>query len=262
MSRRTGGWLVALFVGVALAALLSLIHLPYAILKPGPVTNTLGNVRREHAADPASATPAPTRPPARSTSPPWPSTAARSTPSTSGTSSPGWSTAAATSCPSRRCSPRARPASRSQEENAAEMADSQQEAIAVALRATGTKVPEVISIAQVPDGSPSKGVPAGRRRGRERRRRAGRQHRGGARRGPEAQPGGDGGDHGAPGRGHQGARRHAPAAADGQDGPRRAAAHPVRLPGQGHHQRRGRRRPVRGADVLARHLRQADAREP
>ena len=35
MSRRTGGWLVALFVGVALAALLSLIHLPYAILKPG-----------------------------------------------------------------------------------------------------------------------------------------------------------------------------------------------------------------------------------
>ena len=45
MSRRTGGWLVALFVGVALAALLSLIHLPYAILKPGPVTNTLGNGR-------------------------------------------------------------------------------------------------------------------------------------------------------------------------------------------------------------------------
>ena len=44
MSRRTGGWLVALFVGVALAALLSLIHLPYAILKPGPVTNTLGEV--------------------------------------------------------------------------------------------------------------------------------------------------------------------------------------------------------------------------
>ena len=57
MSRRTGGWLVALFVGVALAALLSLIHLPYAILKPGPVTNTLGRGQREQAADPGQRRP-------------------------------------------------------------------------------------------------------------------------------------------------------------------------------------------------------------
>jgi len=40
---RVTGWLVAAFVGIVLGALMSLIQVPYAVLRPGPVTNTLGN---------------------------------------------------------------------------------------------------------------------------------------------------------------------------------------------------------------------------
>ena len=136
-----------------------------------------------------------------------------------------------------------------QEENAAEMADSQQEAIAVALRATGTKVPEVITIAQVPDGSPAKGVlqagdqvvsvdgvPADSTdavRSAVQKHAAGETvaltvRRDGTTRALTATH-----------------RRRGRA-----DGARRAAAHEVRLPRQGDHQRRGRRGPLRGDDVL------------
>ena len=42
VSRRPRGLLIAVVVGMALAAVLALIPLPYAILRPGPAINTLG----------------------------------------------------------------------------------------------------------------------------------------------------------------------------------------------------------------------------
>src|SRR5674476_4752 len=43
MGRRAGAGIIAMFVGIALGAVMAMVHLPYAILQPGPVTNTLGN---------------------------------------------------------------------------------------------------------------------------------------------------------------------------------------------------------------------------
>ena len=43
LSRRSAGWLVSVFVGIVIAALMGLVHVPYAILSPGPITHTLGN---------------------------------------------------------------------------------------------------------------------------------------------------------------------------------------------------------------------------
>jgi PDZ domain-containing protein len=157
ISRRTGGWLVALFVGVALAALLSLIHLPYAVLKPGPVTNTLGNVSANKPLISVSD--------ART----YPTSGALDFTTVAVYGGPqhpvnvwdvlgGLVDGSSHVVPEQAMFPKGTTSKQVQEENAAEMADSQQEAIAVALRATGAKVPEVVSIAQVPDGSPAKGV--------------------------------------------------------------------------------------------------------
>jgi len=43
LSRRASVWIISVFMAIVLGALMSLVHLPYAILQPGPVTNTLGN---------------------------------------------------------------------------------------------------------------------------------------------------------------------------------------------------------------------------
>ena len=257
MSRRTGGWLVALFVGVALAALLSLIHLPYAILKPGPVTNTLGNVRAN--------TPLVSVSDART----YPTSGVLDFTTVAVYGGPqhpvnvwdvlsGLVDRSSHVVPEQTMFPKGTTSKQVQEENAAEMADSQQEAIAVALRATGTTVPEAISIAQVPDGSPAKGVlqagdqvvsvdgvPADSTdavRAAVQKHTAGEPvaitvRRGGATRALTAHT----------------------ASADGRTVARRAAAHEVRLPRQGDHRRRGRRGALRGDDVLPGHLRQADA---
>ena len=157
MSRRTGGWLVALFVGVALAALLSLIHLPYAILKPGPVTNTLGEVSANKPL--IQVTDAHT----------YPTSGVLDFTTVAVYGGPqhpvnvwdvlgGLVDHSAHVVPEETMFPKGTTSKDVEEENTAEMVDSQQEAIAVALRATGATVPEVISIAQVPGGSPSKGV--------------------------------------------------------------------------------------------------------
>src|SRR4051812_8091987 len=157
MSRRTGGWLVALFVGVALAALLSLIHLPYAILKPGPVTNTLGEVSANKPL--IQVTDAHT----------YPTSGVLDFTTVAVYGGPqhlvnvwdvlgGLVDHSAHVVPEETMFPKGTTSKEVEEENTAEMVDSQQEAIAVALRATGATVPEVISIAQVPGDSPSQGV--------------------------------------------------------------------------------------------------------
>jgi len=43
LSRSTSVWLVAMFVAIVIGAVMGLVHLPYAILQPGPARNTLGN---------------------------------------------------------------------------------------------------------------------------------------------------------------------------------------------------------------------------
>ena len=98
-----------------------------------------------------------------------------------------------------------------EEENTAEMVDSQQEAIAVALRATGAKVPEVISIAQVAGRLTRQGRAAGRRRGRRASTASRRDSTEAVRAAVQKhKPGGDGRADGAPGRGHHGGSRRAP----------------------------------------------------
>ena len=44
VSRRSGGLLSTLFIAIVVAAGLSLIPLPYVVLQPGPIFNTLGEL--------------------------------------------------------------------------------------------------------------------------------------------------------------------------------------------------------------------------
>jgi Lon-like protease len=157
LSRRASAWLVAIFVGIAVGALMSLIHLPYVILQPGPVTNTLGNgvdgkplitvagkatYRTTGALDftTVSVLGGPTNP------------------------VNGWELLSAhldkTSdvVPEQEVFPKGVTSSEVDQESAAEMADSQQEAIAVALRGLGQTVSQVVSIASLVKDSPAKGV--------------------------------------------------------------------------------------------------------
>ena len=127
--------------GWPLAALLSLIHLPYAVLKPGPITNTLGTSTRNTpliSVSDARDLPDHRRP------------RLHDRPVNGGPEHPVnvWDVlgglvdrSSARRARADDASPRARPASRCEEENAAEMVDSQQEATAVALRATGPRCP-------------------------------------------------------------------------------------------------------------------------
>jgi Lon-like protease len=157
LSRRASAWLVAIFVGIMISALLSLIHLPYAILQPGPVTNTLGN---------------------GSDGKPLITVANQATYPTSGALD--FTTVAVLGGPTNPVNgwewigghldntndvvpvgelfPTGATSTQVDQENAAEMADSQQEAIAVALRALGHPVPQVVSIDSLIQDSPAKGV--------------------------------------------------------------------------------------------------------
>ena len=157
LSRRSGGWLAAVFIGIVIAAVMGLVQVPYAVLSPGPITNTLGG-------GPAGK--------------PLVTVAGTATYPTSGEldfttvevlggpSSPvnawdwlrGHLDGARAVVPAEELFPTGVSSTQVDHENAAEMADSQQEAIAVALRALGEKVPQVVSISDLPKGSQSIGV--------------------------------------------------------------------------------------------------------
>lgn len=157
LSRRATIWLVVMFAGIMFGALLGLVHLPYAILQPGPVTNTLGNGPGGKplitVADKAT----------------FPTTGALDFTTVAVLGGPknpvnGWDWIFAQVDTTNRVVPEDElfPKGVSSEEvdneSAAEMADSQQEAIAVALRGLGQKVPEVVSVAGLVKGSPADGV--------------------------------------------------------------------------------------------------------
>ena len=157
LSRRSSAWLVAMFVGIVIGALMNLIHLPYAILQPGPVTNTLGNGPEGKplitVANKAT----------------YPTTGALDFTTVAvlgGPTNPvnGWEWISGhldkTSevVPEQELFPKGVTSSEVDQESAAEMADSQKEAIAVALRGLGLRVSQVVSIDALIKESPAKGV--------------------------------------------------------------------------------------------------------
>lgn len=149
--------IVAVFVGIALGALMSLVDLPYAVLQPGPVTNTLGNGPggKPLITVAGKAT--------------YPTTGALDFTTVAVLGGPrnpvnGWEWIAGhldrtnRVVPQEDLFPKGVTSQEVDQESAAEMADSQQEAIVVALRALGQKVPEVVSISALVKDSPATGV--------------------------------------------------------------------------------------------------------
>jgi len=148
--------LTATFVAIALAAALTFVGLPYVVMSPGPATNILGKVDGKPLLSVEGATTYPTS-----------GTLDFTTVSVDG--GPGvrvtvydlagaWLSGSQEILPEEQVYPPEQTEKDAQEEGAAEMAGSQSVATAIALRALGKSVPEMIVIAGVPDGSPSKGV--------------------------------------------------------------------------------------------------------
>lgn len=156
VSRRSSGLLTALFVAIVLAAGISFIPLPYVVLQPGPITNTLGKLDGKPIIEIKGATAYPAK------------------------GQLDFTTVRVVGGPGVRVNafdlavaavrddqevfkreeiyPEATTREEIQQENAAEMVDSQEVAAAIALRETGRTVPEHVIVSQVPDGSPAKGV--------------------------------------------------------------------------------------------------------
>jgi PDZ domain-containing protein len=155
LSRGATIWLVAMFLGIVLGALMGTVHLPYAILQPGPVTNTLGDAP---GGKPLISVAGKTTYPATG------SLDFTTVAVLGGPTNPvnGWEWISGhldqtnTVVPEEELFPKGVTATQSDHEGAAEMADSQQEAIAVALRALGQTVPEVVSIGELTKDSPAR----------------------------------------------------------------------------------------------------------
>ncbi|MFC8504215.1 PDZ domain-containing protein [Pedococcus sp. NPDC057267] len=155
LGRRSLVVLVGGFLLIALAALSTMVGLPYVVLKPGPVTNIIASGR----------TPLITVSGART----YPTEGALDFTTVRVAGGPGfrvtvWDLLGAALNrseeiePEEAYFPKGITDKQVQEEGAAEMADSQQEAIAVALRAVGQKVVQHIVIAQVTQDSPNRSV--------------------------------------------------------------------------------------------------------
>jgi len=157
LSRQAAGWLIVVFIAIVISALVGLVQVPYAVLSPGPITNTLGigPEGKPLVTVAGKAT--------------YPTTGALDFTTVEvlgGPNSPvnawdwvrGHLDSSRAVVPAEELFPKGVSSTQVDHENAAEMADSQQEAIAVALRAMGQKVPQVVSISDLPKGSQSVGV--------------------------------------------------------------------------------------------------------
>ena len=157
LSRRSGGWVVAVFVGIVIAALMGLVQVPYAVLSPGLIRNTLGNgpggkpliTVDGRATYPTSGALDFTTVEVRG---------GPDTPVTVWDWLRGHLDQSRSVVPAEQLFPKGVTSTQVDHENAAEMADSQQEAIAVALRSLGLKVPEVVKVRDLSEDSPAKGV--------------------------------------------------------------------------------------------------------
>ena len=157
LGRRATFWLIAMSVGIVVGAVMGMVHLPYAILQPGPVTNTLGNgPDGKPLITVAGKATYPTTGVLDFT------TVAVLGGPTNPVNAWGWLSAHLDSTtavvPEDELFPKGVTSTEVDQENAAEMADSQQEAVAVALRALGQTVPEVVSIDALTTDSPAKGA--------------------------------------------------------------------------------------------------------
>jgi PDZ domain-containing protein len=148
--------MVLAFLLVGLGAVSTMIGLPYVVLEPGPITNTLGANGKSQL---ITVTGAPT----------YPTEGALDFTTVRVHGGPGfrvtvWDLLGAALSPSEEVEPqevyfpKGITGKQVEEESAAEMADSQQEAIAVALKALGKDVPMHVVVAQLTDDSPNKSV--------------------------------------------------------------------------------------------------------
>jgi Lon-like protease len=153
LGRRASASLVAVFLLIALGALSTMVGLPYVVLKPGPIQNTLGQL---HGKDLYTITGAPT----------YPTTGALDFTTIAITGGPGyrvtmWDLLAAAVdhkdavAKEELYFPTGVTEKQVEEQDTAMMVDSQQEAIAVALKETGHRVTEHVVVAQVAKDAPS-----------------------------------------------------------------------------------------------------------
>jgi PDZ domain-containing protein len=152
---RWGKFLIGLAATALIApSIAAFVSVPYAVLSPGPITNTLGDISKGKPLIEISGTPT------------YPTTGELNFTTVSVNGGPGdrvsaldWAIAKLRSSeaiyPVEEIFPKGSSAKDVQDENAAEMVDSQQEAIAVALTKLGVKVTQRVSVADFPDGSPS-----------------------------------------------------------------------------------------------------------
>jgi Lon-like protease len=157
LSRRATTGLIVMFVAIVLGAVMGTVHLPFAILSPGPITNTLGNGPGGKPLITVAGKPS------------YPTTGALDFTTVAvlgGPTNPvnawqwiqGHLDRTNEVVPEGDLFPEGATSQQVDHENAAEMAESQQEAIAVALRGLGQTVPEVVSIGELTKDSPAKGV--------------------------------------------------------------------------------------------------------
>ena len=157
-SRKAVAGLVAVFCGLLLGAAGTLVHLPYAIMMPGPVSNVLGQEKHENgqASDLIVIDGQKT----------FPTTGALDFTTVRVNGGPGypvnvWDVLAGWIDPTQdvypvgALFPPQQTAQDVQAENQAEMVDSQQEAAAVALRKAGFPVPQRIKVGQVAKDAPA-----------------------------------------------------------------------------------------------------------
>jgi len=148
--------LTATFVAIAVAAVLTFVGLPYVVMSPGPATNILGKADGKPLLSVQGATTYPTG-----------GTLDFTTVSVDG--GPGvrvtvydlaraWLSGSEEVLPEEQVFPADANEKQVQQEGAAEMAGSQSVATATALRALGRDVPQVVTIGEVPKGSPSAGA--------------------------------------------------------------------------------------------------------
>ena len=153
LSRRSTYTLVGLFLAIAAAAVLSMVGLPYVVRQPGPIVNTLGDLDGKPLITVRGAET-------------YPTTGALNFTTISDLGGPGdsvnvWELLYAGIDPSSEVFKRDElyppgiTSKQVDEEGAAQMIDSQQEAIAVALRKLGKTVTERVSIAAIAKDAPS-----------------------------------------------------------------------------------------------------------
>lgn len=157
LSRRSTVLLVGTFIGIALAALVSLVRVPYVVMQPGPITNTLGVLSPGKPL--ISVSGAPTYPTQGQLD--FTTVEVIGGPSNQPTVLDvvkAWFDPHSAVVNEDLIFPKGVSDKQVQQENIAEMTGSQENAIAVALRSLGKKVPETVSVAALPQGSPSAGL--------------------------------------------------------------------------------------------------------